>query len=274
MNMLKIKKPFELYAFLEKSNCRRCGLASCLAFSAAVIQGQKQLKDCPFLDQETIEKLGGNVEKKESLEDDQGRVTRQLKGEIAQVDFSTTAPRLNAVVKNGCLGIACLGKDFWIDSSGEMASDCHINNWVHIPLLHYILTCKGRQPNNDWVAFNQLKGAPEWSNFFSHRCEESLRELADAHPDLVFEILHLFGAKQTAGITNADHSLVIYPLPKVPFLINYWEPEDDFASKLNILFDRSAEDNINMQSIYLLGRGIVEMFRQLIVKHSRDGKLF
>lgn len=272
--MPEIKNPLELYRFLEKSNCRRCGLASCLAFSAAVIQGQKRLKDCPLLDQETIEKLGGSVEKKDTLEDDQGRVIQQLKGEIAKIDFSGTAPRLDAELKNGRLGITCLGKDFWIDSSGEMASDCHINTWVHIPLLHYILYCKGTQPNHDWVAFNQLKGAPEWSNFFSHRCEESLRELADAHPDLVFEILHLFGAKQIAGATNADQSLVIYPLPKVPFLINYWEPEDDFASKLNILFDRSAQDNSNMQSIYLLGRGIVEMFRQLIVKHSRDGKLF
>lgn len=56
--------PLELYKFLEKSNCRRCGLASCLAFAAAVIQGQKRLNHCPLLDQETIEKLGGSVEKK------------------------------------------------------------------------------------------------------------------------------------------------------------------------------------------------------------------
>ena len=272
--MPEIKNPLELYTFLEKSNCRRCGLASCLAFAAAVIQGQKRLSDCPLLDQQTIEKLGGSVEKKENLEDDQGRVIQQLKGDLAKIDFNTAERRLGATLKNGRLGINCLGKDFWIDSSGEMASDCHRNNWVHIPLLHYILCCKGKQPNNDWVSFSQLKGAPEWSNFFSHRCEESLRELADAHADLVFKILHLFGAKPVFGATNADQSLVIYPLPKVPFLINYWKPEDDFVSKLNILFDRSAEDNINMQSIYLLGRGIVEMFRQLIVKHSKDGKLF
>ena len=94
------------------------------------------------------------------------------------------------------------------------------------------------------------------------------------HTDLIFEILHLFGAKPLAEVTNADHSLVIHPLPKVPFLINYWMPEDDFESKLTILFDRSAEVNSNIESLYLLGRGLVEMFRALIVRHSKDGKLF
>ena len=64
------------------------------------------------------------------------------------------------------------------------------------------------------------------------------------------------------------------PLPKVPFLINYWQPDEGFPSELNILLDRSAGQNINAHSITLLARGIVEMFRQLIVSHSREGKLF
>ena len=97
--------------------------------------------------------------------------------------------------------------------------------------------------------------------------------LADAHTGLFFEILHIFGAQSIGGM-DADYSLVIYPLPKVPFMINYWEPEQGFESKLNILFDRVAADNITIESIYLLGRGLVEMFRALIVRHNRDGKLF
>jgi hypothetical protein len=123
------------------------------------------------------------------------------------------------------------------------------------------------------VSFDELQGAKDWSRFFAHRCEEDLKQLADAHTELFFEILHLFGAQAKEGM-DADHSLVIYPLPRVPFMINYWEPEMGFPSKLNILFDRTTTDNINIESIYVLGRGIVEMFRALIVRHSRDGKLF
>ena len=272
--MSEIKNPLELYKYLEKSNCRMCGVPSCLAFAAAVIQGQKRLGDCPAIPKETLEELQSRLGQKETLEDDQGRVLQNLKKKVAEIDFQKTAERLGATVDNGKIGVNCLGKIFWIDTSGGMVSECHVNNWVHIPLLHYLLGSKGKKVREEWVSFNELKGASDWNLFFSHRCEGSMKEIADAHPDILFEILHLFGAKPVTGITSADQSLVIYPLPKVPFLINYWEPEDDFDSKLNILFDRSAEDNINLDSIYLLGRGIVEMFRQLIVKHSRDGKLF
>ena len=155
-----------------------------------------------------------------------------------------------------------------------MWSECHKNPWVLIPVLNYIIHGKGRKLSGEWVAFGELPGAAEWSRFFSHRCEEAMRQLADAHPELIFEILHLFGATSAADVTNADQSLVVYPLPGLPMLINYWKPVDNFTSKLNILFGRTATDNLNIESIYLLGRGLVEMFRALIVKHSRDGKLF
>ncbi|MCI5180309.1 MAG: Fe-S cluster protein, partial [Candidatus Electrothrix sp. AW3_4] len=54
---MMIKTPLELYKHLEQSNCRRCLLPSCMAFSVAVIQGQKQLKDCPYLSKEKINQL-------------------------------------------------------------------------------------------------------------------------------------------------------------------------------------------------------------------------
>ena len=101
-----------------------------------------------------------------------------------------------------------------------------------------------------------------------------MHKLADTHKDIVFDILELFGAEEVEGITNSDKSLAIYPLPNVPFLFNYWEPEDGFDSKLSILFDATADEHIDAESIYGLGRGLVDMFRVLIVKHSKDGKLF
>jgi hypothetical protein len=272
--MSQIKNPLELYKLLKKTNCRECMLPSCMAFSVAVIQGQKQLADCPYIDRETLHSLGGNVAKRSSREDEQQEMLSRLRQDAAKIDFLSAAARLGGQLRDGRLAINCLGKDFWIDSAGEMWSECHKNPWVQIPVLNYIIHGKGRKLSGEWVAFGELPGAAEWSRFFSHRCEEAMRQLADAHPELIFEILHLFGATSAADVTNADQSLVVYPLPGLPMLINYWKPEDNFTSKLNILFDRTATDNLNIESIYLLGRGLVEMFRALIVKHSRDGKLF
>jgi len=272
--MSEIKNPLEIYAALAKTNCGQCGVPSCMAFAAAVLQGQKNLAACPYLEPAAAKQLSHRIVRRRSLEDDHQQAIQQLQREVAELDFSSLAPRIGARLVEGNLAINCLGKDFLITPSGEMLSDCHLNHWIYVPLLHYCLLCQGKEPQGEWVPYATLPGAAEWSQYFSHRCEEPLRQLADAHRDLIFEMLHLFGAKSVFLSGGADHSLLILPLPKVPFLINYWEPEEGFASKLNILLDRSAGENINAQSINLLARGIIEMFRQLILRHSRDGKLF
>jgi CO dehydrogenase/acetyl-CoA synthase gamma subunit (corrinoid Fe-S protein) len=39
----------QLFQLLPRSNCGQCGCATCLAFSAALLEGNKQLADCPAL---------------------------------------------------------------------------------------------------------------------------------------------------------------------------------------------------------------------------------
>jgi len=273
-NMAEIKNPLEIYAALAKSNCRQCGLASCMAFAAAVLQGEKKLAACPHLAPDKAAELAARLVRRRGLEDDHFEAISRLRAEVAGLDFKEAAARTGARLIDENLAISCLGKDFLITPDGEMLSDCHINHWLYLPLLDYVINCRGAELEGEWVPYGSLPGAGEWSQYFSHRCEEALRQLADAHPALIFELFHLFGAKTVNLPGGADHCLMILPLPKVPFLVNYWEPEEGFASKLNILLDRSAGENISARSINLLARGIIEMFRQLILKHSREGKLF
>ncbi|MCI5151096.1 MAG: DUF3786 domain-containing protein [Candidatus Electrothrix sp. MAN1_4] len=166
------------------------------------------------------------------------------------------------------------GEEFWIDEQGMMSSECHINNWVYGPVLKYLVSSSTEEEAGVWIPFRDIAGAKEWENFFSHRCEQEMCRLADTHNALFFELLELFEAKELRGTNSADRSLLLYPLPGIPFLISYWEPEEPFESKLNIFFDTAASKNIEPEVFYALGRGMVEMFRKLIVQHSKNGKLF
>ncbi len=271
---MQIKTPLDLYKLLDKSNCRQCMLPSCMAFAVAVIQGDKLLSDCPRLDPAMVAELQHGVAPKTFLADDQQEIVRELQQRVAQQDFVEVAKRIDAVVIDDRLAVHCLGNDFLVDRTGKMTSACHLIPWVLLPLLNYILHCEGREPQGDWVGMTELHDSAQWGHYFSHRCEEPFRQLTDAHPDLVFEILQLFQAMPTDTDSSADFSAVIRPLPLVPVLINYWQAEEEFPSKLNILFDLSAEKNIPAEALYMLIRGIVEMLRQLIVRHSREGKLF
>ena len=267
-----IKNPLELYKHLDQSNCRRCLLPSCMAFSVAVIQGQKKISDCPLLSAEKINELAGGIVRKKSMSEEQEVNLIALQQELSQQDLQDVAQRLDLPLQNKTVGVKCLGKYFWIDGQGGMTSECHCNNWVHIPILHYLLQSKGLQPAGEWIDFPALKDAGGKERFFAHRCEEAMQKLVDENTELFFEILDLFEAEEVQE-SEADKARILYPLPKVPFLINYWESEEAFPSKLNILFDSKISENTNVESVYMLGSGLVGMFHQLIIRHS-CGELF
>ena len=67
---------------------------------------------------------------------------------------------------------------------------------------------------------------------------------------------------------ESDISLVLHPLPKLPMLICYWKPEDGLESSLNLFFDKTASDNINVESVYSLGTGLVTMFEKVAKRHG------
>jgi hypothetical protein len=67
---------------------------------------------------------------------------------------------------------------------------------------------------------------------------------------------------------RADISLVLHPLPKVPILICYWKPDGELASNLNLFFDETAEENLNIESIYSMSVGLVIMFEKISLRHG------
>ncbi len=40
----------EIYKHLKKTNCRECGVPTCMAFALALVNGEKTFSDCPYLD--------------------------------------------------------------------------------------------------------------------------------------------------------------------------------------------------------------------------------
>ncbi len=266
----------DILRVLNKSNCRECGVPTCMAFAAMVTQGQKELSACPYIDEETAARLGGAVaSKKKSIEEERDEYIRNLQKEIRNVDFHEAAKRCDAsVTSSGNLAIYCLGKIFELNQQGKLDSLCHVNAWVHLPIINYVVRSAGQGMTGEWVIFKQLKGAQDWVRFFEHRCERQIKLIADKDPDLFIDSLDLFcvdnDEESLKDMSSADHLFTLYPLPKVPMVIAYWKAEDEFESKLNLFFDRSAEVNLGADSIYFLAMGMVEMLKKIVVRHGPD----
>jgi hypothetical protein len=157
---------------------------------------------------------------------------------------------------------------FEVDSEGGMHSDCHQNPWLYVPLLSYILDSAAEEPAGDWVRFEELKGVSAWVRFFEHSCQQPLLALAGEDPVILQDIWQLFAAVEGLPGFESDASFLLRPLPKVPFLFTYQAQDHEFPAGVSVFLDRTAEVNLDPESLFRLGRGMTEMFRRIAFRHG------
>lgn len=266
--MNQAQSSMEIFKVLPKTNCRECGAPSCLAFSVLVFKGEKQLRECPYVENEILERFNGAIQPRTTVEEDYAEKLAQLKKQVALLDLSESADRLGGKFSNGKLTLKLLGKDVSIDSAGNITTDIHVHSWVAIPFLSYIIKNEGAPVSGKWVPFRELPGGKDWYRLFGQRCEKPLKKVADSYTELFEDMIHIFNGKKVENHYESDVSLVLHPLPRIPVLICYWKPDDGLASDLNLFFDSTAEDRLNIESIYTLSAGLVVMFEKIALRHG------
>jgi hypothetical protein len=262
----------EIYKLLNKSNCGKCGLATCMAFAQSAASGIKGAEDCPHLSGDAAEMVG----RREDGADPAGGFAASgftasieaLRDKVRSTDLKASAPKLGAEFKDGRLSVSVLGREFLLDGSGVITSECHVNNWIQWLLLTYASTSNPKAPEGRWLPFGELQSGATTVGYFSKRCEEPLRVIADEHTDVFFELLRIFGGKGCGGF-DADYAVALHPLPNVPMLILYWREEDEFPSKLRVMFDPTADSYLGPEIITGMGRGFIEMLQKIIPKHEK-----
>jgi Domain of unknown function (DUF3786)/Putative Fe-S cluster len=259
----------EIFSLLNKSNCRECGEKTCLAFAGAVFTGRKTIDACPYLAREDKLRLAGDESRPVTPVVDTGEETmRQLRHQLVQLDFEEAAARCGGYLKNGRLCLKVMGKEFRIDRQGNLGSDIHVNSWVTMPLLTYVIHGRGLLPCGQWISYREVEGGRERYGLFQKRCEEDLRKIADAWPDLFKDLVEVFQGEQVASQFASDISVVLLPLPRVPVMICYWLPDEGIDSTLNIFFDATVNDNLGNDGIYTLCAGLTTMFAKLAQRHG------
>ncbi len=260
----------EVYRLLQKSNCRKCDLPSCLAFAAAVMRREKTLDQCPHIDNSVLEKFKLNLPPPTPVQEDRDKILNKLRMRIQDVDFADAAERLGASHSGNTLTVKCLSKDFQIDHGGNVRSDRHLTPWLIIPLLNYVIDGAGEETSGKWVLFKELKGGADWARLFAQRCEKPLKRLIDNDFDLFEHIMSIFDARPLEDSSSCDFSMVLRPLPKVPVLIRYWKKEGDFDSTLTLMFDSTADDNLGIEHLYTICVGVVTMLERIFLTHGNS----
>jgi hypothetical protein len=186
----------EVFKLLEKSNCKKCNESTCLAFASKVFLGQRPLHQCPVLDPEILKRNGGEQAHLRSGEAEIENALLTLKNELKSHDLFEAAQRTGGEFANGHLNLRIFGKPFALDNAGRFKSNIHINPWIAMPVLNYVLHCQGVPLTGKWVPFRELENGRAMNGLFLQRSEKPLKKIANTYPNLFEDLILIFGGKK------------------------------------------------------------------------------
>ncbi len=267
--MNRLNNAMEIFKILPRTNCKDCRVPTCFAFAAAVFKGDRKLTDCRHVEKTVLEKYKIGNSDSRTLEREEIQALAYLRKKVSEIDLTSAADRLGASFSGDKLTIKCLGKDFQIDSRGNVTSEVHVHGWITVPLLNYALSCSGKDVSGNWVPIRELKNGAAWAGLFGQRCEKPLKRVADTYTDLFEHMIQVFNARRAPNAFESDIAVILHPLPRIPVLICYWKPDDGMESSLNVFFDDTAEENLIIDSIYRITAGMVLMFEKIAITHGK-----
>ncbi len=248
----------ELYKKLPQKNCGVCRQRACMPFALSVIKGDAQLSDCPLLSISEIDDLKGKI----TLADWREDLIRSLREKISDINLQEISRDLGGRMQNDLLIMPCLGREFEISPDGEIRSSGPITPWTKILLLHYINTRGKAILSGKWVSYGELKSGMVKASSFRRDCEDPLKELFDADTRKTTATLEKMGAARSSEFPT-PYAWELYLLPRMPVIILYWPEEDEFPSKVKILFDQTADRFLDAESIMFLLEGLVKNIEML-----------
>ncbi len=267
--MTELNNAMEIFKILPRTNCKDCKVPTCFAFAASVFKGEKKLAECRHIEKTILDNYTIENSDSRTLEREEVQMLKSLRKKVCDIDLASSAERLGATFSGDKLSIKCLGKDFHLDTTGRVTSAIHVHGWITVPLLNYVLSCAGKDASGNWVPMRELKNGATWAGLFGQRCEKPLKQVADTYTDLFEHMIQVFNAKRAPNAFDSDIAVILHPLPRIPVLICYWKPDDGMESSLNVFFDDTAEENLDIDSIYRIATGMVMMFEKIAITHGK-----
>ena len=129
---------------------------------------------------------------------------------------------------------------------------------LELVCILYLLKAGPERPNQDMVSVKELKTA----HFFTGPHELKIRPLLDRYGDdqesFTISAERLGG--ETMEMADAAYRFVVFP--KIPMYYLLWVGDEEFSSRLSVLFDRSIEQHLAPDAIW----GLVNLLSQFLLK--------
>jgi len=266
----------ELVKYLPMTNCGECGYATCMAFASHVVKKKESLELCPHLAPEVFQKLHQEIQaqhaKNENVAPDRYRNVKEfVVGKIQSYDFAELAPYLGGTYRNkggkDIIVLPYLGRTYEVSKEDAAALDAGDEQdvWDVILLYNYIASNCRETPTGKWVSIDALPGSIPKKPELEETCEKRIAQAFKGDAEGLKAAIRVLGGTPAEMETSADVKAVIHPLPKTPFLLLFWDEDEEegFEARAKVLFDETILCFLDIESMVFLAEKMASRLIQV-----------
>ena len=174
---------------------------------------------------------------------------------------SSSGATFQGAADEGTFGLVFLGSEVHITWPGlELkAGSPSLPDHVLALLVYYLALSDGIGPEGRMVSFADLPDGRFYAQAFRGYTGAVLaREFAE-EPEALERAAVSIGASALTGL--ADRAWRIGALPRVPLTLLWWDADDEFEARAEIMFDETAPHYLMTEGYAVLGSWLTSMLR-------------
>lgn len=264
--------PIDVYRdILPKTNCRECGELTCLAFAAKVVSENIPLSKCPHVSEDVINRYQKELDVQYSKgvfakRDPAKDALIWVRERAASMNIEDLPDRIGGelVEFNGkkALKIPYFNSYVYVTDTLIFSDSGELDHYEQVFLYNHIAQGGRRNPTGRLIPFHELPNTVSKIKSLDKHIKKPLQQRFEGKvEDLRKRALDIGAEDVSNEYSTCDLALLFRPLPKIPILFLFWdkEEEDNMPAQVNILFDETIIDHLDIESILFLLEKLVEL---------------
>jgi len=175
---------------------------------------------------------------------------------LAAVDLKSRAETLGGGWSKEGLIIPFYGTPHRISPAGVTIADGgHKATFaVRVVLCNYVLRCPVKEPHGEeLVTYREFRDAGPLIGYFANNTNKVIEQTFTGRLKDLTEACQRIGGKTFTDGSAYDLSMKFNSLPKIPVYLRFNDGDEEFPAQASILFHRSAEAFLDMESLAIAG---------------------
>ncbi len=253
-----MKTAVEIYRLLPKTNCGKCGTASCFGFAAKLATHQAVPDDCSALTEAARKTLReSDAGRRKSPGTVYEQALESLLPKVRALDFGKTASLFGArLVGPDRLKLSFLNESYLVTKEQITGpSGKEPLPWISILIYNHLCMPDPPKPAGEWITFSSVPSSHAKDKAWAGHVEEVIAKRFVGDVSGLKSACERLGGRPAAVPSNHDAAYEFRFFPHYPVLLLFDDAvlEENFSAQCRLLLDRTAPNYLDIESIVVLG---------------------